>query len=267
MGIAHTVMRDGVRTPMAAQPSSSVDSPNGAGLKPAAGDTDVVATSATNTCWPTQNRAVPCIFSASSASALASQLIDSNTRRGLHCNKGAEFQERTATHMAVDDPIPELTTTMDQSPWRADVDDDTRVNALQVPEDAGVHADGLRRILVRIPDGRGRWIRHESGWYPIIADCDQRLSELDANYVVHQVKEKFGTLRYYCEPSRSSSSALADSFRTIIAAAERASAATCERCGQRGHLHNRKYWLKTLCHSCAQFLGYEKSPSGADNDD
>ncbi|MUM03453.1 hypothetical protein B5P44_01280 [Mycobacterium sp. CBMA 213] len=215
-----------------------------------------------------------------------------------HYTSGAEFQERTATRMAVDDPIPELTTKeqVPTSPARSDtrvlseqlldgattdqdirgarklvasttVDHDTLVNTLQVPEDAGAHADGLRRILVRIPDGWGRWISHESGWYPIIIDCDQRLSALDANYVVHQVKEKFGTLRYYCEPSGKASSALADSFRTIIAGAERSSATTCERCGQPGQLHNRKYWLKTLCDSCAQCLGYEKSPSGADNDD
>ncbi len=145
--------------------------------------------------------------------------------------------------------------------------DNTALNSLQVPEDAGVYADGLRRILARIPDGWGRWISHESGWYPLITDCDHRLSELDANYVVHQVKEKFGTLRYYCEPSVKTRSAQADSFRAIIVEAERTSATTCERCGQRGQLCNRKYWLKTLCDSCAQFLGYEKSPSGADNDD
>lgn len=32
-------------------------------------------------------------------------------------------------------------------------------DALEVPTDAGEYADALRRILVRIPDGWGRWIR------------------------------------------------------------------------------------------------------------
>ena len=71
------------------------------------------------------------------------------------------------------------------------------LNSLHVPEDAGEWADGLERILRRIPDGWGRWIDVGKGWYPIIVALDAHLATIDPGYAVHQVKEKFGDLRYY----------------------------------------------------------------------
>lgn len=78
----------------------------------------------------------------------------------------------------------------------------TRVlNAIHVPDDAGDWAEGLERILRRIPDGWGRWIRVEKGWYPIIVALDAELATIDPGYVVQQVKEKFGGLDVYFEQS------------------------------------------------------------------
>lgn len=71
------------------------------------------------------------------------------------------------------------------------------LNSTHVPRDAGEHADGLRQILSRIPDGWGRWISCDKGWYPLIIELDQKLAEIFPDYKVHQVKEKYGTLRYY----------------------------------------------------------------------
>lgn len=69
-----------------------------------------------------------------------------------------------------------------------------------IPDDAGPHREGLRRILGRIPDGWGRWIGCGPGWYPLIIELDTALAEVCANYELYQVKEKYGTLRYYAEP-------------------------------------------------------------------
>jgi len=55
--------------------------------------------------------------------------------------------------------------------------------------------------MMRIPDGWGRCISCDAGWYPIIVELDAALANLDPNYEVQQVKEKYGTLRYYCEPA------------------------------------------------------------------
>lgn len=71
------------------------------------------------------------------------------------------------------------------------------LNAVHVPDDAGEHTDALRRMLVRIPDGWGRWISCARGWYPILVDLDEQLRALFPNYELQQVKEKYGGLRFY----------------------------------------------------------------------
>lgn len=142
----------------------------------------------------------------------------------------------------------------------ADIDRDTLINAVHIPPDAGPYAPALERILRRIPDGWGRWISHDAGWYPIVVACDERLAKIDPNYIVHQVKEKFGALRYYCTPSGEPSSELWETFENITSEAEHASASTCERCGEPGVLHRGNHLVKTLCASCAETLGYASTP-------
>lgn len=66
-----------------------------------------------------------------------------------------------------------------------DIDPQKRRNALRVPRDAGPYAAAIEAILRRIPDGWGRWVSLDAGWYPLIASTDVRLAELDADYVVH----------------------------------------------------------------------------------
>lgn len=140
------------------------------------------------------------------------------------------------------------------------IDQDTLINSLHVPCDAGPYAQALERILRRIPDGWGRWIGHDAGWYPIVATLDGRLAAIDPDYVVHQVKEKFGSLRYYCASSGDHSTELRETFHHVIEEAERMSAITCERCGERGALHRRNHFHKTLCASCAETLHYLPMP-------
>lgn len=94
-----------------------------------------------------------------------------------------------------------------------------------------------------------------------MATLDDQLASLDPDYVVHQVKEKYGTLCYYCEPCCGLYAELWEKFDAIVAEAARASAITCERCGGPGVLHKRNCWLKTLCPSCAKALGgYTPAP-------
>lgn len=105
-------------------------------------------------------------------------------------------------------------------------------------------------------DGWGRRISHDEGWYPLVVNLDERLAAIDPDYVVHQVKEKFGTLRYYCAPSGDPSTELWDTFHGIVGEAERMSAITCERCGEPGLLHETNHLVKTLRASRAETLGY-----------
>jgi hypothetical protein len=78
------------------------------------------------------------------------------------------------------------------------------------------------------------------GWSDIIYDLHKKLVEEKPDYVIHQVKEKFGTLRYYTGP-------LAGNGHVSIAEAERLSSITCEECGRPGKLRTNNYWLRTLC--------------------
>ncbi|GLP76373.1 hypothetical protein TUM20983_34830 [Mycobacterium antarcticum] len=138
-----------------------------------------------------------------------------------------------------------------------DYDRDKHRNALHIPADAGEHAAAIETILRRIPDNWGRWLSVDAGWYPLVIATDARLAALDPVYRVHQIKEKFGTLRYYYWPSSDDASPeLLDALDAITDDAERASAITCERCGEPGVLQRTRYWAKTLCHSCAEPLGY-----------
>ncbi|HMI53388.1 MAG TPA: hypothetical protein VK525_17880 [Candidatus Saccharimonadales bacterium] len=60
-------------------------------------------------------------------------------------------------------------------------------------------------------------------------------------FSVMQVKEKFGTLRFYCDSS--------DAINRYIRFAERLSAVTCEDCGEPGK-PNDSGWIRTQCDPC-----------------
>ncbi len=83
--------------------------------------------------------------------------------------------------------------------WDTLVDYQKLLNTPHVPEDAGEHAEAFARMLARIPDGWGRWISCNRGWYELLVELDEQLSALFPSYIIHQVKEKFGGLRVYWE--------------------------------------------------------------------
>jgi hypothetical protein len=143
-----------------------------------------------------------------------------------------------------------------------DIDWKKRRNALHIPPDAREYARAIEMILRRIPDGWGRWLSVDAGWYPLVIAVDNQLARLDPDYQVHQIKEKFGTLRYYIWPSSDNASCeLLDAMDSITENAEHTSAVICERCGEPGILHHaRRAWVKTLCPSCADTLGYLSMP-------
>ena len=113
--------------------------------------------------------------------------------------------------------------------------------------------DPLADLRRRLPPGESR-PSCGPGWYPILAELDAELAQLDPAYAVSQVKEKFGTLRFYAHSELHTG---ADSaFYAAIRAAERKSAVVCEECSAGGSLHRHKRgWLRTLCPACAASEG------------
>lgn len=66
----------------------------------------------------------------------------------------------------------------------------------------------------------------------------------DTGFAVGQVKEKYGTLRYYC-PST-------DRIEQYISMAEALSAVTCELCGKSGKTEALRGWYSTVCEEHAK---------------
>ena len=133
-----------------------------------------------------------------------------------------------------------------------------------LPEDAGEYADDLTDILNRIPNGWGKWLTLDKGWYRLIAETNRKLRFMYPDYEIHQVKEKFGGLRYYFSPTRSRLSNRFtrkrfrkkwDKMDKLVKRAEEIAWQTCEFCGNtenvktEGHMGGRG-WTKTLCENC-----------------
>jgi hypothetical protein len=68
----------------------------------------------------------------------------------------------------------------------------------------------------------------------------------NTGFAVVQVKEKYGTLRFYCPAT-----AAIDKY---VCLAERLSSITCENCGKRG-TPDESGWVRTLCDACRNQLG------------
>src|SRR3546814_6398037 len=95
---------------------------------------------------------------------------------------------------------------------------------------------------------------HGDGWGELIEALCARINTilLDSpgmSMDVRQVKEKFGTLRFYYRLSGASDET-AQRIRRAVALAEKASGRICERCGHRASVQAKAGWWSTLCPSC-----------------
>lgn len=79
------------------------------------------------------------------------------------------------------------------------------------------------------------------GWYDLIDRLSAKLEPLGVEAV--QVKEKFGTLRFYTNK-------YVEAAEEAIRDAEAESAKTCEICGSKKASVCGGFWLKTLCDKC-----------------
>jgi len=89
------------------------------------------------------------------------------------------------------------------------------------------------------------------GWFPIIEDLCNRIHTYCTRMgiafpIVLQVKEKFGTLRFYVDYAD-------ECIHDLVSVAEHESSNVCEQCGAIGATTGGHglYWIKTLCSLCA----------------
>ena len=75
----------------------------------------------------------------------------------------------------------------------------------------------------------------DDGWYDLIYDLSKKISQIDPEVEVIQVKEKFGGLRFYVEKV---SKASAEEIYNLITIAENKSLTICENCGSKEDVSN-----------------------------
>ena len=110
----------------------------------------------------------------------------------------------------------------------------------------------LHLVVSRIADGYEKYVSCDKGWWPIIEQLDLRLAEIDPSYVIYQVKEKFGQLRFYYEPSHPKFRA---SMQPIVDEMTEDAASICEVTGKPGKLMVRDAPFKTFRTLCSDFDG------------
>lgn len=104
----------------------------------------------------------------------------------------------------------------------------------------------LARLMARFATGWPPMLEVPAGWHPLLVDLDRTLATIAPDYVVTQVKSKFGALRFYAEPSEDPF-AYDEEFQEAIRAAEWRSIETCEECGEPAKQYVIRLWVSTLC--------------------
>jgi len=90
----------------------------------------------------------------------------------------------------------------------------------------------FQNILDRFADNIPARIDCGYGWAGLIRECDETLFSLDPNYEIAQIKEKFGGLRFYFNPTDMNQYS---KLNSIVMAIEEKSLETCEECGEPGY--------------------------------
>ncbi len=91
-----------------------------------------------------------------------------------------------------------------------------------------------------------------TGWEHLFEEADRLISALDPEYKIIQIKEKFGSLRYYfehsegCELDKEVSKLLWQQVGDI----EDHAGTICERCGDPSERKTRSHWITTICDGC-----------------
>jgi len=129
----------------------------------------------------------------------------------------------------------------------------------------GVTGDPMRWVVVEKVYPRDQWLKdllvrilpNREDDFKSTLGSFQRLGlknlawQPNTGLAVSQVKEKFGTLRFYCSGS--------DRIYTFIDMAETLSAVTCELCGKAGKCESVHGWVSTVCGEHSRVKEEEKN--------
>ena len=85
------------------------------------------------------------------------------------------------------------------------------------------------------------------GWKGLALMLDKELAEVYADYELHQIKSKFGMLRYYIAVPNDVDEVHGDAIYDIISKYEQLSKHTCEVCGQPAQRGANELLVFTRC--------------------
>lgn len=94
------------------------------------------------------------------------------------------------------------------------------------------------------------------GWANLISEIARFISSRTNKCKASQVKEKFGTLRFYIDCGDGIDEEKYNEIAQFISAIERRSARICEECGveldENNRVKGRKYWIRSMCEDCSK---------------
>ncbi len=108
------------------------------------------------------------------------------------------------------------------------------------------HPPDLQPLMDRFAADWAPMLDVSPGWYSLLVDLDQTLSSLAPDYVVKQVKSKFGSLSFHAAPSEDPYD-YNEEFQQAIRDVEWRSIETCEECGAPAKQYVIRLWVVTLC--------------------
>ena len=94
----------------------------------------------------------------------------------------------------------------------------------------------LQPIIDRLSEKYSTSVDIDEGWYEIALHCNDELAKIDPDYTILQIKQKFGELRYYFQPSSSATEEMRHKMLTIVLLHESKAKKTCEATGGAGVL-------------------------------
>ena len=116
----------------------------------------------------------------------------------------------------------------------------------------------LEELWPRLDAGMGCGGYIGKGWYDLVRKLDVGIAEIYPDYVLDQIKEKFGGLRFYIAPlPETLPQADRDKIYALIRVAEDESEITCDICGKRGKRELiGEYLIATRCENHNEELDY-----------
>ena len=93
------------------------------------------------------------------------------------------------------------------------------------------------------------------GWRPIVEKLVDDIMAISPQIEITQIKEKFGTLRFYIGGVKHE---ISNSVYSLIERAEQESGVTCEHCGTKDKVTTKGTYILTLCASCRKARNNQK---------